>query len=508
MKAGVYVRVSTEKEGQKESPDNQKNLFLNLLQEKGWDLYDFYVDFESGTKARKRNEFQRLVKDAEEGKLDIILAKELGRLARSGRLSYSLRDLYLQQGIHIMTLDGAINSLNDDLDKFGLFAWFYEYEAQTASRRIKDTLKTKALSGQFMGATPPYGYKVSEGHRQLIKRNDETVEVVKRIFSDYINGKGYDKIARELSEERVPTPSNLAGKKNPSSFWNGSSVRIILENPHYTGDLVQQRETSMSVTTDERKQNQPNDQVIIENTHEAIISKEDFNLVKSLIEQRKRHRPVTSKHLFTDIAKCAKCGKSMHFKQNRKGYVCGNFNKRGITACTDHHIREDEIKRIIKSDIKKLYKKLNQKNFMNTVQKKITDILAKDQNQLAKIDSTIDKLHNEKTQALKKNMADEISKDDYDRLISANNNEIEDLLKQKHELSGVIDNQSEVLDIQELHKALETFLSDPVITKETLNKLIDKIEVEENGGLSIYYRFSAPLISSTFFEATHSTPHD
>ncbi|WP_242731698.1 recombinase family protein [Bacillus altitudinis] len=165
---------------------------------------------------------------------------------------YSLQ-LHINSGIHILTLDGARDTLSGKTDNFGLFALLYEKESQTISRRVKETFAIRASNGKFKGSIPPYGYFI-ENH-QLKIRNDFTPDVVRRIFNSYLSGKGFDRIARELIEDGVPTPSQVAGKSDAGAVWHGASVRNILENPHFTGSLVQQRETTVNVTTDKRKQN-------------------------------------------------------------------------------------------------------------------------------------------------------------------------------------------------------------------------------------------------------------
>lgn len=289
MKSAIYIRVSTNKEEQKQSLDNQKELFMNLLSEKGWDLYDIYLDIQSGTKTKKRPQLKRMIEDARMNKFDIILAKELSRLARNGQLSYEIKNLAENRGIHILTLDGAIDTLSGNTQMFGLYIWMYEQESQRISERVKTALRVRAKGGKFKGSIPPYGYYVEHGVLKI--KDDFTPNIVRRIFNSYLSGMGFDSIARELLEKGIPTPSMVAGKRNASPLWHGSGVRIILENPHYIGNLVQQRETSINVTSEKRKKNDPSNFVIIEDTHEPIITKEDFNVVQQLIAARKRKRP-------------------------------------------------------------------------------------------------------------------------------------------------------------------------------------------------------------------------
>jgi site-specific DNA recombinase len=124
MRCAIYIRVSTDKEEQKASLKYQKELFYRYVMEQEWDIYDFYVDVQTGTTAKRKN-LQKMIQDAQEKKYDIILAKELSRLARNGELSYKIKNLCENQGIHIITLDNAINTLAGNTNMFGLYAWMY-----------------------------------------------------------------------------------------------------------------------------------------------------------------------------------------------------------------------------------------------------------------------------------------------------------------------------------------------------------------------------------------------
>lgn len=505
MKCAVYIRVSTNKEEQKQSLVNQKELFMNLLSEKGWDLYDIYLDIQSGTKTKKRPELKRMINDAKNKRFDMILAKELSRLARNGQLSYEIKNLAEVRGIHILTLDGAIDTLSGNTQMFGLYAWMYEQESQRTSERVKTSLNIKTNNAEFNGSIPPYGYYVE--NKRLKVKNDYTSDIVRRIFNSYLSGKGFDSIARELIEDGVPTPSQVAGKSNAGSVWHGSSVRKILENPHYTGNLVQQRETTVNVTTDQRKKNDPSKYVIIENTHDKIISKEDFKVVQQLMKERRRKRPYAKKHMFTNISFCACCGKSMHFKANRKGYVCGTYNKHGHTQCSDHHIKEADLISAITQDIRSMFSSLNSEPFKKDIEKKVSKLFERDQKRFKKIDVEIEKLKQDKVIALRDKLRKEIENEEYQLLIEDCNNSISRLTEEKQLLGETLLRQKEALNFSELLKHLEEFTQNPKLDEEILHKLIERIEIKEDGSPRIYYRFSNSYISSIFFQATHSTPH-
>lgn len=496
MKAAIYIRVSTNKDEQKQSLENQKELFMNLLAEKGWDLYDIYLDVQSGTKTKKRPQLKRMIEDARLKKFDIIMAKELSRLARNGQLSYEIKNLAENHGIHILTLDGAIDTLSGNTQMFGLYAWLYEQESQRTSECIKAALKVTAQGGKFKGSIPPYGYYIEDGTLKI--RDDSTPDVVRRIFNSYLSGQGFESIARQLLCENVPSPSEVAGKRNASSLWHSSSVRSILENPHYIGNLVQQRETTISVTTEKRRKNDPANFIIVENTHEPIISKEDFALVQQLIAERKRHKPQSKKHLFTNVAYCADCGRRMHFKKNRKGYVCGGYNKYGHTVCSDHHVKENELVEVISADIKKLFSKFSTKSIQRDIEAKIAKMIQRDQKRLAIIDKEIEAIKKDKTSALRMKIRGEIQEEEYRMLIEENEVQLAKLNEDKATLEKRLKNHNKTIDFKKVMEPFEHFIAEPVFDEEMLHKLIERIEIEEDGSPKIYYRFPDPNVISIF----------
>jgi len=367
MRCAVYVRVSTDKEEQKDSLKYQQELFYNYIAEKGWDIYKFYIDVESGTTA-KREELQKLIEDAQNKEFDIILAKELSRLARNGELSYKIKNLCENQGIHIITLDNAINTLTGNTHMFGLYAWMYEQESQNTSNRVKETLKTRAKNGLFKGSNPPYGYEVRDG--KLYIRNDETPNIVRRIFKEYLEGNGRQSIARRLYNEGIPTPAQIAGKANAGDKWHDSTIRCILTNPHYVGDLVQGRTTTVSVTSKRRKNVPKEEQFIIKNAHEPIISRETFDAVQNQLEQRRKYITAPKIHLFTNVLFCADCGTGMWFRSNRDGYICGAYARHGKKACTAHTIKEDFLKETILNDIKSLIHQIDKEQYIKKMERK------------------------------------------------------------------------------------------------------------------------------------------
>lgn len=489
MRCAVYIRVSTDKEEQKASLIYQKDLFYKYIRDQGWDFHKFYVDVQTGTNGKRKN-LQRMIKDAEEKKFDVILAKELSRLARNGELSYKIKNLCESQGIHIITLDNAINTLTGNTNMFGLYAWIYENESQATSERVKTTFRSRADKGLFKSSTPPYGYKIQNGKLHI--RDDHTPDIVKRIFKEYLGGSGRESIARGLYNDGIATPAQVAGRINAGDKWNDSTIKLILTNPHYTGDLVQGRETTVSVTSTKRKKVAKKDHIVTKNTHEAIISHEDFNAVQRQMKSRSKIIPAPKKHLFTNILYCADCGKGMWYRHNRKGYICGSYAKHGKKACSSHTIKEELLRRSILSDVTTWVDRINKEGYIKELEEKSKTSKQRHHKQLEKLTNQIEKLTNRKRRFITLLADEQISHEDYRVNVEANNAEIDELTIKKGELLADIENDNLMDNFSQLKAQLLNFLQFDELTPEILHRLVDRIEIKEDQTATIRYRFTAP----------------
>ncbi|OIJ16539.1 recombinase family protein [Anaerobacillus alkalidiazotrophicus] len=491
MRCAIYIRVSTDKEEQKASLKYQKELFYRYVQEQGWDIYEIYVDVQTGTTAKRKN-LQKMIEDAHEKKFDIILAKELSRLARNGELSYKIKNLCENQGIHIITLDNAINTLTGNTNMFGLYAWMYEQESQNTSNRVKETLRTRAIKGLFKGSIPPYGYEVIEGRLHI--RSDNTPSIVKRIFDEYLAGSGRESIARRLYNEDIPTPADVAGEINAGDKWNDSTIKLILTNPHYVGDLVQNRSTTVSVTSKKRKQVEQENQIIVKNTHEPIISRDVFDAVQHQLKIRTKYITAPKKHLFTNILYCSDCGKGMWYRSNRNGYICGNYARHGKKACSSHSIKEDLLKDTALTDIQTLVKEIHQEHYVKQLEAQSKASKQSLQQQLDKIEKQINIIKDRKRKYINMLAGELITQEEYREIVESNNIEIKELADKKNDLLTAIESEQTVDNIKQLKQELLHFLNFNELTPETLHRLINRIEVKADGTPIIHYRFSIPKI--------------
>jgi DNA invertase Pin-like site-specific DNA recombinase len=490
MKCAVYIRVSTNHEEQTTSLQNQKEMFIKLIAEKGWELYKVYEDRGSGTHG-KRDGLKELLKDAEQKKFDIVLAKELSRIARNAELSIKLRNIIMTNNIHLKTLDNAIDTLEGDFSKFGLYSWLYENESRRTSERIKYGQMAKANRGEFINGDPPYGYIVEKGILKI--RGDETLNIVKEIFKMFLDGHGVDSIAKRLTIRGVQTPLQIKGKKNAGEKWHGSTIKNILKNRHYIGDLVQCRTTSKDITFKQRIILEP---IIKENTHVAIISKEDFSTVQSLIECRKpfggEGRATPKIHLFSDLLFCKDCGKKLWYMQNRKGYVCGTFRKYGKNFCSSHSVKEIELIDILKEDLKCYAEEIaiNKETILEQLKEKVLQ----SNNSAKKAKEQLDK-SNQKSKAQKGNLvlmyaSGDIGKDEYELALVSLNNQ---LVQYQIKVSELNDTDTQIgyqTKLKYIETYLKQFMEFKEINREVLNRFVEKIVVDYNGDIEINYKFS------------------
>lgn len=499
MRCVIYVRVSTDNIGQKTSIPAQISLLKNYLEEQGWELVEIYIDIESGSKTNRQG-IQQLMKDAKDKKFDVVLSKELSRISRNGAFSYEFHNILTLNHIHLVTLDGAINTLDDNSMNLGLYAWLSETEAVRTSKRIKASYKVRAKSGRFDEA--PYGYDLSDG--KLFIANDGSAEIVKLIYSEYISGKSFDAIGRYLFNENIPTPAQRKGNRNAGKYWHGSTVRQILEREIYTGCLVAQKTSTISPTTIKRIQNRKEDWIIRENTHEPIISIEEFDLVQQLIKSRKRTRSQQSTHLFTGLLICENCGAGMHFKRDR--YVCGYQNKHGKKACSDNFrpIEKDLI-RLLLNDLNQIYfSNVSYESIEKLVENKVNKSLSakNDDSPSQALQTELTQLRKKKQKAFDKLLDDKIDQGAYDDLVTGLNPKIEKLVQQLNELNN---EETELIVSKD---ELKTYILSQLNPKQPLTELtptilarfIHKIIVKADGQLEVHYRTSKP---SAFYVSTN-----
>lgn len=350
-KTGIYVRISRDEDKNYESITNQIDGLTRFANENNMEIVDIYQDDNiSGYLFNQRPEFNRMKADLENDRINTILCKDLSRVGRNNARTLLFLEEMALNDKRVILVDDRYDSFNEEDQTRGDFlpinSFVNEIYIKDISRKVRFSLKEKQMQGTLL-IRSTYGYK-KEGDKLVV--DDAIAPIVKEIYQLYRDGYGYRKITNILNEKDYPTPSEVDGtKRQTTKIWNSTHVNRILKNEIYTG-IYQTRKTVRKGIKSNKFHKIPEDEWInIENHHEAIISKEEFDKVQSIIEKRNKNhiRAGGSKiNLFAGIIFCKDCGSPMFcIKRDRfaTNYQCGHYYKYGVKACSSHRIMEKKL---------------------------------------------------------------------------------------------------------------------------------------------------------------------
>ena len=336
-RVAAYARVSSGKDAMLHSLSAQVDYYRGLIQsDPNWEFAGVYSDEAiTGTK-EARADFQRLLDDCRAGKIDMVITKSISRLARNTvtllKTARELKELnvdifFEEQGIHTISADGEL--------MLTILASYAQEESRSASENQKWRVRANFEQGiPWNGAM--MGYRLQNGVYTIVPKE---AAIVKAIFADYLRGRGYNSIAKNLNEQNIPSPT---GKK-----WCSSTIQKMLKNCAYAGNLVLQRTYSENhITKKMRRNNGELPKYLVEGAHEAIIDTETFEKVQTEIARRvEKHGPKTEAkkaYPYTGLLVCSGCGKKYRRKVTATQivWICATFNTRGKKYCASKQIPE------------------------------------------------------------------------------------------------------------------------------------------------------------------------
>jgi site-specific DNA recombinase len=357
LRVAAYCRVSTDSEEQLASLETQKSHYEAYIKANPeWVFAGIYYDEGiTGTKKAKRAELQRLLSDCENRKIDFIVTKSISRFVRNTLDCLEIIRKLNGLGIHVYFEKENINTRSMDGElMLTILSSLAENESISISQNNKWGLQRRFRNGTYKLTYPPYGLDYAD---ESVTVNEEQAAVVRRIFKDALSGMGTQKIANALNKEGI-----LAKR---GRHWSASAVRGLLGNEKLTGDVLLQK-----TYTDEQFNRHANrgekEQYFIEDHHEPIVSREDFERVAEIIRQRGKEKGVSqeigkyqNRYVFSGKIKCSECGSS--FKRRTHGggdnkYIawCCSKHIRDISGCSMRFIREDAIQQAFVTMINKL----------------------------------------------------------------------------------------------------------------------------------------------------------
>lgn len=486
VNVGAYIRVSTVFEEQDTSIINQEEGLNDYIKRNGWLLFETYSERQSSFK--RREEFQRLIRDARNKKFQVVLVKSLSRFGRNiGELNTVVPEL-VEKGIRFIALAEDIDTDKSGWQsKLAMYSMVYQMTSQTTSDWVKMAERARAKRGEYTGSFAPYGYdKVG---KRLVVSEDGSAETVRRIFNLYQQGIGMQSIANLLTDEKVPPPAERQSRANSSMFWHLSTIRKILTNPVYTGDLVAQRETVAALGSNRRKKIPKEEQVIVPNNHAVLISYEQFQLVHDIISRRAFGKTKGCPNLFTNFLYCAHCGSGMYYTKRQYGndhYVCGRYQKRGKKYCCRNPIREDQLKSLILNELRQLAQaSVDADALYQEIRKTSTHERRNHEKTEAELRARITKLERRKAIAGDKWLDGELGKELYHETIERLDEELRVEWEKLHKL--IRENGTRVkLSLTDVEK----FLRMDRLDREMVQVLIKRIDVSEVGKVAITYNFT------------------
>ena len=329
LRVAAYCRVSTDSDAQLESLEAQKQHYENYISGRDeWEFAGLYFDKGiSGTKKDRRPELLRMISDCEAGKIDFIITKSISRFARNTTDCLEMVRKLLELNIPIYFEKENLNTSSMESELFlAILSSMAEGESTSISENSKWSIQKRFQNGTFKISYPPYGYEWN-GEQMVI--NPEQAEVVRWMFAQVLSGKGTQAVANALNERGVP--SKKGGR------WTATTVRGMLANEKYTGDVIFQK-TYTDSQFNRHVNRGEKDRYALSDHHEAIISREDFDAVRALIHQRGREKGIVTgsdkyqnRYCFSGRIICGECGDT--FK--RRIHSCAG-NKYAAWCCNTH----------------------------------------------------------------------------------------------------------------------------------------------------------------------------
>ena len=318
IRVAAYCRVSTNSEDQQNSLMTQMRYYENFLADSETErLVSVYADEGiTGTRMDKREEFQRMLKDCRRGKIDRIIVKSISRFARNTKDCLSVLRELKELGISVMFEKENIDTANiTDEIMVTIMGGLAQEESSSISKNVRWSIRSKMKNGTVKFHSAPLGYDLYEGNLIINKRE---AEIVKSIYKMFLSGMGYDSICRELNESKVI-------KNDKGTKWLSASVRYILTNEKYIGDSLWQKNYNTSMPYRKVRNKGALEKYYINNMHEAIITKEEFEKVQELIEQRKHpNMNLINNYPLSKKIYCGKCGSlfKRRFKNEKSYWIC------------------------------------------------------------------------------------------------------------------------------------------------------------------------------------------
>jgi len=501
LRVAAYCRVSTGSEEQLESYQSQVRYYKDkITSNSNWELVGIYADEGlSGTQVKWRQNFQRMIDDALAGKIDLIITKSISRFARNTLDTLKYVRLLRERNIAVYFEKENINTL----DMAGellltILSSLAQAESESISKNVRIGLKMKMRRGEMVGFNGCLGYDYDPTTKTL-SINEEEAKTVRYIFKRYTEGAGCFTIAKELTRLKFKT-------KLGNTVWHESSVRRILKNEKYVGDLILGKTFTQDPISKRRLENfGEEEKYYIRDNHEAIISRELFEKAQEILQKRSgkhsnkgQREKYSRKYAFSSMVQCGFCGSHFTRRTWHAGseyekimWSCVTSIKKGKKNCIhSKSISEEELKSAFIDAFNLLCTKHKEitEEFLKNVEAALNDSNAT--NDLRKVEKKIGMIENNINKLIDLYLTGVLDQESFENKYSQLLKELEKEKAQAEELQALIKKEDNLKDrinifrkIFEENEILHEF--DREIFESTVERIIVG-KIDENGEVNPY----------------------
>lgn len=525
----LYCRLSQDdgNVGDSMSIQSQKAILEKFARAMGKVAYSFYVDDGYSGTNFQRPSFQRMIADIEDGKIDTVITKDLSRLGRNYLESGAYIEVFFPQH-HVRYI--AVNDSVDSEQSGGLDITPFknilnEFYSRDISKKVKSGKHIRALEGKFMGTTAPFGYRKDPQDKNHLIVDEATAPTVRLIYSLALEGYGTNRIGKVLYERKIPKPSYYkqeffsqhdSGSDDYWYDWKQEVITRILRNPIYKGGMYVHSTSKQTFKCKGRGYIRRADREILEDVHEAVVTKEVWQTVQDIIDRHTKVKPCTSgyENIFRGLLKCPDCGQTLLIHTDNRNpdrdlldktyYQCTTYRKKGANFCTAHRISAGDIENAIKADIDRHAVKAmkDKEKFINNVllsmnesnaerSEKVKAEIEKLKKRNAELDQMYIRLYEDYSGGKLSEKKFTMMSAHYEQEQDANEEKLSELERRHKEKSAAVTNA------EQFTESLAQCAGMKKLTAAVLNTLIEKIEVhnpvmvngEKEQKLTVYYKF-------------------
>lgn len=515
-RAGEYLRLSdADKDKQVSDSIENQNLIIKSYVERQEDveIYKKYIDDGRTGMNYNRDGFQDMMEDVENGNINMIIVKDLSRIGREHCDTITLLKRVLpEKQIRFVAVVDNIDMNGPQKAQSTLDVPFKvmvnDYYSQNISTQVRNAQKIKREAGKFIGSYACYGYIKDPEDKNHLLIDAEAARVVNNIYNEFIAGNNIQAIARSLNAEQVYCPTEYknkiqglnyrnCNKLNKTNYWTYSTVRSILTREMYIGNMVQHTVEKLAYNINKVMVLDEDEYDRVENMHEAIVSKEQFDMVQKLLKHRYRQMNCSNRSMYAGFIVCGDCGRAMSKSKTKIGfaYRCGTYARYGKQYCSAHYITEMQLNQLVLKAIQQntaeALKKIDSADFKKEY---AHTEKSRGEKKLSALENKIVQMKQEKIQMLTNLSKKVLSESDY---ILYNENYEKEFYKISREIEFEKEKKIQDNEYSTIYNNwIDNFIQYANITeinRDVIINLIEKINFYENNIIEISFRFKNPF---------------